>query len=555
MFSRWLLAILGGLLCANSGSEASQAGGTPLQGQSSGHVIRTFRMAVGATGEFTEYWGGKEEALQAVEWIMGRVSKIFEREVGVRFELVPEVENLVFENPETDPFSTNEPSLELMREAQETFDTMVGTENYDIGIVLTTGVYGLNQLATVCNPDYKGASSFGLPEPDGSDFHVNMIVHELAHQFGAEHTFNSVSGICSDRRREWRAFEPGSGSTLMSYAGLPCGSDGFQATNDNYFHSESLKQIIDFLNSPAAGCAEIVQTGNHPPNVHAGPEYTIPMQTPFALTASASDPEGDGILYQWEQRDRGPARAWDAPDDGMGPLFRSYAPTASPTRVFPALEFLLRNEQAPGEILPSTTRVMRFRVTARDDREQGAFSWSDTQIWVTDKAGPFRVSSHAAPEVLGERTEVRWNVGGTTAAPVSASEVRISLSLDGGETFPIILAETTANDGVEEVTLPDVESTRVRIKVEAVGNIFFAVNDAELTLNSSGLRISEVQRTAEGLRLSWSSVPETEYRIESRSDLSDGSWETVKRVVASGEMTATDLDYSRSREFFRVVQE
>ena len=512
-------------------------------------------MAVATTGEFTEYYGGKEEALAAVESIMARVSAIYERELGVRFRLVPEVQDLVFEDPESDPFSTNEPSLELMREAQQTFDSVVGTDNYDLGIVLTAGLYGLNQLATVCDPNYKGSSSFGLPEPDGSDFHINMIAHELGHQFGAEHTFNSVSGICNDRRREWHAFEPGSGSTLMSYAGLPCGSDGFQPTNDAYFHSESLKQISDFLKSGAADCAELIPTGNHPPSVNAGPEYTIPMQTPFALTATAMDPDGHGINYLWEQRDRGPARAWDAPDDGMGPLFRSYPPIANPTRVFPAMEYLLRNEQAPGELLPSTTRVMRFRVTARDDQDNGAYSWSDTQIWVTDTAGPFRVTSHGNSQVLGDRTEIRWDAAGTTAPPVNTSHVRITLSLDGGQTFPIVLAEQTANDGAEEVSLPEAESTRVRIKVEAVGNIFFDVNDAAVTLSNGGIRITDVRRTSGGLSLTWMSAPGATYRVESKAHLEYDSWQTVQTVQASDASTIIELDSGGVQEFFRVLRE
>lgn len=549
VFAIWALELSAGDL------KNVESGSDRLESWSTEHVIRTFRMAVATTGEFTEYYGGEQEALAAVESIMARVSGIYERELGVRFRLVPEIESMVFEDPESDPFSTNEPSLELMREAQATFDSMVGTANYDLGIVLTTGVYGLNQLATVCDPNYKGSSSFGLPEPDGNDFHINMIVHELGHQFGAEHTFNSVSGICSDRRREWHAFEPGSGSTLMSYAGLPCGSDGFQTTNDDYFHSESLKQILDFLKSGAAGCAEITPTGNHPPDVNAGPEYTIPMQTPFALTANASDVDGDGIYYLWEQRDRGPARAWNAPDDGMGPLFRSYPPTRSPTRVFPAMEYLLRNEQAPGEQLPATTRVMRFRVTARDDQDNGAFAWSDTQIWVTDAAGPFRVTSHGGREVLPKQTEVRWDVAGTTAAPVNTAHVRITLSLDGGQSFPIILAEQTANDGVEEVSLPEGESTRVRIKVEAVGNIFFDVNDADLTLSSGGIQISEVERTDEGLRLTWVSVPGANYRVESKTDLNENSWQTEKTVQATGDSTNIEVESGAAREFFRVVRE
>lgn len=528
------------------------AAGRAEEGGQTHSVLRSFRLAVAATGEFTEYYGGKEAAAAAVRDIMGQVSAIYEREVGVRLPLVPNFTEMIFEDPASDPYTTNEPSLELLREAQAAFDSIIGTGNYDLGIVLTRGHYGLTHLASVCDPRLKGSTCFGLPEPDGGERHVNLIAHELAHQFGAAHTFNSAEGFCEIRRHAWTAFEPGTGSTLMGYAGLECGDNSFQPVNDAYFHSESLKQIRDFLNSAAASCAIFTETGNHPPSVNAGPEFTIPILTPFALTASGSDPDGDAVLYCWEQRDLGPARGLHAPDDGTGPLFRSYPPTASPTRIFPALPYILSGEPAPGEQLPSTERVLRFRITARDDAGVGAFAWSDTQIFVEDSAGPFRFLSHSEPALIEGSTEIRWDPAGTAQTPIAATQVHISLSLDGGFSFPILLAESTPNDGAELVELPETGSTQARIKVEAVENIFFAINSADLVLAGSGdIRITEVRRNGETLTIEWDAAPGAEYEIQSARTL-QGPWSPRVEVQTDGPAGTAEVPIEPGNEFFRV---
>lgn len=352
-------------------------------------------MAVGATGGFSEFHGGKTQALAAVLTIMTEVAAVYERELGIRLRLVPNLDELVFADKDDDPFISEEPSDEFIRQAQNLFDQRVGSANYDVGIVLSRGNFGLAHLGSVCNPQLKGASCFGLPEPDGRPFHVRMIMHEMGHQFGATHTFNSSAGHCGDNRQEWSAFEPGSGSTIMAYAGLPCEEESFQPWNDDYFHSESLKQIRDFLNR-LPDCGEITTTENHDPEVSAGREYTIPAMTPFALTAIGSDPNNDSLLYSWEERDLGPPRHLLDADDGMSPLFRSYPPGTNATRVFPKLTYILTGEQSSAERLPSTDRKLKFRVVARDGK--GGLAWSDTQLSVVKTEGPFKITSHRTPE-------------------------------------------------------------------------------------------------------------------------------------------------------------
>lgn len=527
-----------------------------LRKQNFGHVLRKFRLAPAATAEFTEFHGSKEEAVRQVVTAMNRASGIFHRELGISFELVPGFDRMIFTDKDSDPYSTNEPTEKMLQEAQAAFDGMIGSANYDLGIVLTRGTYGLAYLRSVCDPARKGSSCIGLPEPVGDAFHVNLVTHELGHQFGASHTFNSPTGLCSERRNGWTAYEPGAGSTIMSYASLPCGGDSFQPRNDAYFHSESLKEIMEYVNSAAVSCAEITATENLPPQVSAGGAFIIPVGTPFALTASGADPDGDQLTYCWEERDLGPAQELGAGDNGSSPLFRSYPPAASPTRMFPALEEILAGGDSPEARLPRTGRTLRFRVTARDSKEHGAFAWSDTQVGVVDNAGPFHITSHGVPSRLSGTTRVQWNAGGTTEPPISATTVRISLSTDGGRSFPIVLAEATANDGSEDVALPEIRAENVRLKVEPTNNIFFDINDATLTIEGATELRLQVDAPGNGFfQISWPSVSGTSYRLEKAETLPQVRWNEMLRTNASQSVVSVILPADDVAGFFRIVQE
>jgi hypothetical protein len=522
----------------------------------SDHVLRKFRLAPAATAEFTAYFGSREEAVRQVVIAMNRASGIFQRELGISFELVPGFERMVFTETESDPYTSNEPSEDLLKEAQAAFDLFIGTANYDLGIVLTRGTYGMAYIRSVCDPARKGASCVGLPVPVGDAFHVNLLMHELGHQFGAGHTFNSPAGLCAERRHEWSAFEPGAGSTIMSYASLPCDGDSFQSWHDPYFHFESLKEITDFLNSPAVSCAAITPGFNSRPAVVAGREYTIPVGTPFAVTATGSDPDGDDLTYCWEERDLGPAQALGAGDNGLSPLFRSYPPSASPTRIFPRLERVLAGVDAAEERLPQTNRMLRFRVTARDSHEQGALAWSDTQIRVVDNGGPFRITSHSSPQRLSGITRVEWNTGGAMNPPISASHVRISLSTDGGASFPTVLAASTPNDGSEDVQIPDVSTENARLKVEPTNNIFFDINDAPLIIGSPvGVRLQSASTRGGELQLSWASEPGKAYRLERATSVPPMSWNQILRTNATHSSISVTVPAGGAAGYYRLVRE
>jgi hypothetical protein len=524
------------------------------------NVLRTFRLAPAATAEFTAYHGSKEAAVLEVVTAMSRASAIFQRELGISFELVPGFDGMVYTDPETDPYTTNDPSEQLIHEAQHSFDQVIGTENYDVGIVLIRGTYGLTYFNSVCDPALKGSSCIGLPEPAGDAFHVNLVTHELGHQFGARHTFNSPNGLCTERRDGWTSFEPGAGSTIMSYASLPCEEDSFQPFHDAYFHSENIEQILEFVNSGYASCAQTSPRTNTGPWVNAGPEYFIPARTPFALTASGYDYEGDTIYFNWEQRDLGPAQALSETDDGLGPLFRSIPPSTNATRIFPRLDLVLAGMDAPEERLPTTNRTMQFRAMARDSQNNGGVGWADTQLQVIDTGAPFRVTSHNQTATLTNSFELTWDVAGTTNAPISATNVVITLSTNGGATFDLVLASSVANDGVQEIELPHLTiRTNLRIKVQAIGNIFFDINDADLSVDESyqppdTVPLSAIQTEDGSFRISWNSKPGIVYRLEQSSALVANNWLEVFQTNATQNSVQIDLPKNGEHSFYRVVR-
>ena len=356
------------------------------------HFVRTFRLAVAASGEYTQFHGGTvESATEAIVVVVNRMNEIFYRDLGVQLILVTNNHAVVFTNSLTDPFTINNPSITTIQQAQAAFDQNIGSENYDLGILLNTGTYGLAYLRSVCHPERKGSACMGLPEPTGEKFHI-FVAHEITHQFGATHTFNADEEFCIGNREPASAVEPGTGSTLLSYAGLACGNSFLQPLMDDYFHARSIAEIVSFLGERAT-CATIVVTSNSPPDVNVEVEHTIPVLTPFVLEAFGSDSDGDALTYCWEQMDVGPPQTFDDPDNGLSPLFRSFPPVSNSFRTFPRINSLLRNIHPPGERLPQTNRVMRFRVTVRDSQDMGATAWTNLRVHVTNSAGPFRISS------------------------------------------------------------------------------------------------------------------------------------------------------------------
>ena len=465
-----------------------------------GTQLRTYRLALAATGEYAAFHGGTVAgALAAMTTTLNRVNGIYERAVAVRMIMVADNDRIVYLDGATDPY-TNGSGIAMLAQNQTNLDAVIGTTNYDIGHVLGTGSGGVASLQSPCDPARKARGVTGSATPQGDPFDVDYVAHEMGHQFGGNHTFNGTTASCGGgNRNSTTAYEPGSGVTIQAYAGI-CGAENLQSHSIDSFHFESLNEIVAFIDNPSTGgsCPAVSPTArNQLPTANAGADYTIPVGTPFILTASGSDPDADALTYDWQEYDLGTVGP-PSTDGGSRPIFRSYSPTTNPSRVLPSLQYIQGNANVPpetyacgafscltGEALPWTTRTLRFQVVVRDNRAGGgAIATDDMRVTVTAGSGPFAVTSPNDTEAFaGLSSEiVSWNVAGTTVAPVSAASVRISLSTDGGVTFPTVLAASTPNDGRESVTLPNVTSTTARVKVEAVGNIFFDMSDANFSI-------------------------------------------------------------------------
>lgn len=472
-----------------------------LYEKSSGGELRSYRIAIAADNTYTEFHGGSvTEALEAIVTTMNRVTGIYENELAVTFVIVDDNDQIIYPNESTDPFVGLSTS-ETLDENQELLDRVIGSANYDIGHVFTTGSGGLAGLGVVCNSSFKGRGTTGINSPIGDPFDVDFVAHEIGHQFGGNHTFNGSVGSCAGgNRNSSTAYEPGSGSTIMAYAGI-CGAHNIQNNSNAYFHAASLDEILTYTTeSTGNNCPVTTDSGNTPPEVSA-PDggFTIPIGTPFSLTATASDADGDEITYTWEHYDLGDAGSPSSPGR-TSPLFRSYSPTTSPTRYFPRLEDILTSTTVFGEILPANTREMNFRITVRDNNSAaGGTNEDNVEFNTTDQAGPFLVTSQNETTSYqgGSAQLIEWDVANTDKAPINLENVQILLSTDGGATFAEVLSESTANDGAEFVVMPNIDVTDARIMVAAVGNAFFNVNQSSFGITQNdesgfSLLVSEV---------------------------------------------------------------
>lgn len=451
-------------------------------------IFRIYRLAMASTVEYSTFHVNaaglgsgtvaqkKAAVLAAMNVTMTRINGVYERDMSLTMQLVPNNDAIIFIT--TDSFS-NDDAASLINQSQTVIDATIGSANYDIGHTVSTGGGGLAQSPSVCITG-KARGITGSPSPVGDAYDIDFVAHEIGHQFGASHTFNGIGGNCTaGTRAPAYAVEPGSGSTIMAYAGICSGVD-VQPNSDDHFHAVSIGQMMSHVQG-SGGCSTNVPNNNTPPVVNAGSNYTIPNGTPFILKGTATDANGDVLTYCWEQTNTEISTQPPVATATNGPSFRSNPPSISPNRYMPNFQSVLAGNLAPTwEVVPTVARSMNFALTVRDNRTPNGGQTNRDDMTVTfASVGPFRVTGPSVENTTwlqGTTQTVTWDVAGTTANGINTSNVNILLSTDGGLTFNTVLATNTANDGSETITVPNVAAPYCRIMIEPVGNIYYAVS-------------------------------------------------------------------------------
>ncbi|PTR35156.1 reprolysin-like metallo-peptidase family M12B [Luteibacter sp. OK325] len=461
-----------------------------------GGIRYDFRLAVAADSRYAAKFGGTVEgALGEIVHAVNRANEVFETDVGVHFTLVDDNDRIIRADPRRDPYRRMDPGPATV----QLIDREIGKRNYDIGHAVTTLFGGESHIGTSCSDDrradffatHKAAAWSGHAHPESEPYAIGFMIHVLGRQLGAWPTANG----CSRPTLPDRAVEPGSGSTAMGYAPSGCGGDAqaLQARSDLYFHATNIEQMQAWLGSRGGRCASKRINPVSAPWFDPEPfaeEKVIPARTPFVLEGSAEQEAGGRHLtYTWEQMDVGDEQRGALTDKGYGPLFRSFAPTLSGSRSFPRMAAVLGHETAePGETLPTTSRLLDFRLTVRDNGgEHATVASADTRLRVVDNGRPFAVLSPdaAVRGVGGHALHVRWDVAGTTEKPISCHFLEIDLSIDGGNTWLATpLATDVRNSGEAEVMLPTLATPtdHARMRLRCDWRPFFAVSPGDFTI-------------------------------------------------------------------------
>ncbi len=452
-----------------------------------GNERKRYVIAISAAGEYTQYHGGTVEAgLGAITTLLNRVNEVYQRDVAAEFQLASGNDTIIFTDAATDPFfNGDDPSgsglndVDVNMQVQAVAQTL-GLGAFDIGHVVNTGGGGLAGLGVLCTGE-KSAGMTGSPNPVGDAFFIDYVAHEIGHQFGAEHTFNGTTGSCGGGNREpSQAWEPGSGSSIMAYAGI-CGEENLQANSLPYFHSKSIEQMRAHMATvPSCGTSQTLV--NNAPQVAAGSDHVIPANTPFVLKGAGTDLDNDALSYTWEQIDLGTESFSVASmvDDGSRPLFPFVAPTSVPERTLPSLPSLLTNTLAKGEAWPTTNRDLNFRLTARDGK--GGVSSDDMKVQVVDTGKAFALTSPlVTPLAAGQTQTIGWEVAGTNVAPINCSKVDLYMTRDEGVNWTL-LAGGQPNSGSASVAIPAGKDGTARLKVACSNNLFFAISPLKLSV-------------------------------------------------------------------------
>lgn len=472
------------------------------EGGANNQTLQKFRIAISVTGEYTTYHDdgisgngdAVADALAAINSTLNRVNDIFETDMAITFQLV-NAPQLIYTNPATDPYSPASTGADgaWSTELQSTLTSVIGEGAYDVGHLFgaTGGGGSAGCIGCVCVNGSKG-SGFTSPSngiPEGDTFDLDFVIHEIGHQMGANHTWafdSEGTGVNS---------EPGSGTTIMAYAGIE-GANNVELNSDPYFHYHSIKQILDNLVTKTCQTTEVIS--NNPPIANAGNDYNIPAGTAYVLKGLATDADsGDNLSYCWEQTDSGIVNYLNfGPDLTSGSMNRSLPPSSISNRYIPKFSSVLAGNTtqtnptlgSDWETISTVGRTLNWALTVRDRApvsSGGAQSSYDTMKITVENVTPFTVSNPVS-WTQGSNATINWVVGQTNNGTINCQNVNIKLSTDSGLTFPTIIASNTPNDGNHTYAVPLIPNTSTaRILIEAANNIFYDVSNFDFSISTT----------------------------------------------------------------------
>ncbi|PZU80677.1 MAG: hypothetical protein DI529_16455 [Chryseobacterium sp.] len=492
-----------GFVCGYENPETETAAAPPTQSLVQDGQWRNYRLALSTTMEYSRYHINraglstgtvdqkKEAVLAAINTTMTRVNGVYEKTISLTMTMI--ANNDVLLSIDVDAYApgfTNNDGYALLDENQAFIDATIGSSSYDIGHIFSTGGGGVAQLRSPCTASKaRGVTGRSIPRTDAFD--IDYVAHEMGHQWGAQHTFDNS---CNNNRTASTSVEPGSGSTIMAYAGI-C-APNIQNNSDAYFHVVSVNQMYNNITSGTGStCGVQTANNNQVPIISPLSNYTIPNGTAFVLSANATDPDGDALTYLWEQTNTRTTTTSTVPSPTQitGAVFRSFTPTVSNQRYFPTMSAVSAANLAPTwEVIPTVARTLNFSVLVNDNKATGNQAARANMVVTVANTGPFKVTSQsvAANYIGGTQQTVTWDVAGTTASPISTENVQILISSDNGLTYPTVIAESVPNNGSATVILPNEDNANARIMVKAVNNIYFAVNAAKLNI-AKNLAVNE----------------------------------------------------------------
>lgn len=522
---------------------------------------RTLRLVMSTTGEYTQFFGGVAGALAQINATITRVNAVFEKDFAVHLNLLS-YPALIYPDPATDPYdavtSASSPPATWNTSLRDVLANNVGQANYDIGHLFGASGGGGNAgcIGCVCmspvGTGYDSVVGYGkgsgitspatgstLPSaanpPSGDNFDIDYVAHEIGHQLGANHTFaHTMQGSPVQ-------MEPGSGSTIMGYAGITGTTTDVQPHSDPYFFKGSIDQVQ--ANLITKTCDVETSTNNFPPVIDDLPTYNIPKGTAFVLTASATDPENNPMTYTWEEVDNTNVviNKTNLGTTTTGATFRSVSPTSNPTRYFPKLESVLNgyldNSNNTWEAVSQVARTTNFAVTVRDnspfaDQQQTS---TKTQQIIVGNNGPFKINSQFANSAAP--SPITWDVVNTNAAPYNVANVKIDYTTNNGASWTVLLA-STPNDGSENVSLPSsLNGQTIKVRVSAIGNVFYAVKSVSVTAfapcnGNAPTSITANNVTVSSADISWAPISGATYIVRYKK-VSETTWTIINTSALS----------------------